>query len=334
MPRTTLFSGFRFSHHNSGSGYDACVPEGAAYVCGNVLPLGGWPETTFARHVNFLLVDLLTLLRARGKDTVHYFYPENTAYVSPWLLRRLGKRIVYTLHLSEQVWLAPMSSPFMRLKQWSLRSSDVLVTLSREQQALYAQHFPDKDVRFVPHGIHFDAHSDLPLELFAERLRDPSLTVVGHNYRDFDMLERIVKTRATRNVTFHLVGMNEEVRARFTGYEYVTSHPRLTPEAYAQVLRSSLALLLPLSFATANNAILEAYRDGLPVFASRIPGVTDYADDSFGGLFESEDEFWTRYDALIQLSAEQLRVLALSARQSAGARFAWPAIQRKLGALY
>src|ERR1700754_1378789 len=149
-----LYSGFRFSHHNPGSGYDAVVGR-SAYVNGDALPYAKHPESSFKRHLNFLLVDLVTLARGLTYDTVHYLYPENTAYLSPWPLRLLGKRIVFTLHLAEREWLGAVESPFMRLKQWSLRSAHALAVLSSAQETCFRREFGDKTVRFVPHGFAF-----------------------------------------------------------------------------------------------------------------------------------------------------------------------------------
>ncbi|HEY6874648.1 MAG TPA: hypothetical protein VI298_18160, partial [Geobacteraceae bacterium] len=97
MTRKVLYSGFRFSHHNPGSGYDGIVNDQRHYVCGNKFPFGTRPETSRLRKINFILVDLVTLFRGFGYSTIHYIYPENTAYLSPTILRCLGKKIVYTL---------------------------------------------------------------------------------------------------------------------------------------------------------------------------------------------------------------------------------------------
>ncbi|MET0386196.1 MAG: glycosyltransferase family 4 protein [Polyangiales bacterium] len=334
VPSSVLYSGFRFSHHNPGSGYDACVPTGHAYVCGNTLPWSDHPESSWKRHVNFLLVDLATLARGLTAETVHYLYPENTAYLSPWPLRLLGKRIVYTLHLSEDEWLGPVPSMFMRLKQLSLRATHAIVALSREQQAVYAEHFPDKLIEFVPHGIDFDTRVELSAELFARRLQRPSLVVVGHNYRNFDLLERIIESRGHRMVTFHLIGMDTATRQRFAGKPGVICHPHLEQEAYEQLLRGALAMLLPLSFATANNAILEAYKACLPVLATRIPGVTDYAVDGDEGLFDSPNELWSKFDALLRLDSTRLRERSLGLRRRARERFSWNTVRGLLTQLY
>jgi glycosyltransferase involved in cell wall biosynthesis len=329
--RRVLYSGLRFSHHSAGSGYDGVVPDRRHFVCSSQLPLARFPEASFLRHLNFLLVDLLTLVRGLRYDAVHYIYPENTAYLSAWLLRLLGKRIVYTVHLSEQAWLAPTRSPFMRLKQFSLRAAHAIAVLSRAQRQAYRQRFPDKLVRFVPHGLSFEMLTAAIAPLPRRRGR---LLVVGQNYRNFELLERIVSQRGERNVVFELVGMDERIRARFARYPEVSVHPRLDRTAYETLLQQALALVLPLSFSTANNALLEAYKFGLPVLASRIPGITDYALSVERDLFGTASEFWNAYDALAALDDRTLQRLGARARRVARQRFGWPNIRAQLEELY
>ena len=337
-PDTTtrvLYSGFRYGHHNAGSGYDAVVGDRRDYVRGDGMPFAGYPHTTRLRSVNFLLVDLVTLVRGLSYDTVHYFYPEDTAYLSPWLLRLLGKRIVYTVHNAERDdWLGPARSPFMRLKQLSLRGAHAIVVLSSSQLDTYSRAFPEKEVRFVPHGLVFDTAREPSAELLARRTTARRLVVVGTNYRDFDLLERIIARRGPREVEIHLVGMDDAVQRRFERQTRVVCHPRLDPASYDELLRESFALLLPLSFATANNALLEAYKWHLPAFASRIGGTIDYAVDGDRSLFSSPEEFWSKYDALAALEPPALRDVCVALHEAARARFSWPTIRGQLAPLY
>jgi len=329
-----LYSGFRFHHHQPGSGYDAVVGEPRDYVCGDSLPLARHPDRSTLRHLNFLLTDLVTLARGLGYDTVHYFYPENTAYLSPWLLRLAGKRIVYTLHLAECEWLEAVPSPFMRLKQLSLRSAHAIAVLSRQQEERYRRAFRDKLVAFVPHGFGFDDALEPPLDTFVARRRERRLVVVGQNYRDLDLLERIIQTRGERAVRFELAGMDAPTRQRFAHDPSVRCHAWLDPAAYDALLRSAFAMVLPLTFATANNALLEAYEAYLPVLASRIPGITDYAVDGDRSLFESAEEFWSKYDALARLSAPEFRRECARLREAARAQFSWTNVREQLRRLY
>lgn len=329
-----LYSGFRYLHHNPGSGYDQLVPNPNHYVSGQTLPFADRLESTRPRHLNFLLLDLLTIVRALRYDTVHYFQPESTAYLSPWILRLLGKRVVYTVHLADSQWLGPPRSTHHRIKQMSMRAAHVIVVLSSQQREVFRRAFPGKRVSFVPHGFTF-CHDAPPLELFERRTAAPRrLVVVGANYRDIDMLEQIVRQRSSRDVQIDLVGMDDAARLRFAGIAGVVCHPRLAADRFGELLSESFALLLPLTFATANNALLEAYNSYLPAFLSRIDGVTDYATDGDRSLFSSAQEFWSKYDALAALGPRELRNYCIALNSAARDQFSWDEVRRRLADLY
>ncbi|MBO0681411.1 glycosyltransferase family 4 protein [Mycolicibacterium sp. S2-37] len=329
-----LYSGFHYLHHNPGSGYDQVVPDPRHYVSGAKLPFADRLESTRPRHLNFLLMDLLTLLRGLRYDTIHYFNPEATAYLSPRILRALGKRIVYTVHLADSEWLGPTRSVHHRIKQRSLRAAHAIAVLSSQQRDVFRRAFPDKDVNFVPHGFTFENRAP-SMELFELRTRGQRrLVMVGANYRDIDMLEHIVTQRGSRDVRIDLVGMDEAARRRLEHHPGVVCHPRLDADTYDRLLSESFALLLPLTFATANNALLEAYTRYLPAFLSRIDGVTDYAADGDRSLFSSADEFWSKYDALAALDPRQLREYCIGLHDAARDRFSWPRIRSELSGLY
>jgi glycosyltransferase involved in cell wall biosynthesis len=330
-----LFSGFHYRHHNPGSGYDQVVAEPSHYVSGENLPFADRLESTRPRHLNFLLLDLITIVRARRYDTVHYFHPEGTAYLSPWILRLLGKRIVYTVHLDDTQWLGPTRSTHHRIKQFSLGAAHVIVVLSSQQREVFSRAFPDKVVSFVPHGFTFEDIREPSVELFEVRTRAPRrLVIVGANYRDFDILEHIVAQCGSRDVRFDLVGMDDATRHRFAEHAGVVCHPRLDADSYNNLMWESFALLLPLTFATANNALLEAYNCYLPAFLSRIDGVTDYAADGDRLLFSTPEEFWSKYDALAALGPRELRDYCIALHTEARDRFAWPEVRAELAKLY
>jgi glycosyltransferase involved in cell wall biosynthesis len=324
----TLYSGFRFSHHNLGSGYDGIVNDQQNYVCGNRLLLGTCHETSKWRKLNFLLVDIVTLLRGMRYPTIHYFYPENTALLSPLILKLAGKKIVYTIHLKDDYWLSPHCTPFGWVKRQCLKCADVVITLSSEQARNFQRSFPQKRIFFVPHGLDMD----VPVpddEVLKNRFARLQVVVVGNNYRDFDLLDSILRTRSSRLATFQLVGLDVENRARFHGVPGVVCHNRLDHAGYDSLLASSFMMLLPLTFATANNALLEAHKQYLPSACSDIPGIRDYAT-SVTSLFSAPEQFWCAFDRLAALDLQGYRDFCIRSRTEGRERFSWEHIRRQI----
>ena len=329
-----LYTGLRFQHHQPGSGYDLVAPRGAAHVSADRVPLiGGRRDGSTPRKLSLAVADVVTLLRGLRHRVIHYYYPEDTAFLSAPVLRLLGRRIVFTLHLVDAVWLEGRGMGWtFRFKQSSLRHAHVIVTLSSAQQRRFAACFPDKQVVFVPHGFEPLAQP-VAVAQFMRRHAGRQLLVVGENYRDFDQLARIVAGRGERDVTFHLVGVGAAARRRFESSPGVVVHDRLSDAAYALRMDSSFALLLPLSFATANNALLEAHKWALPVFCSDVEGARDYATAQTQ-CFADDADFWRRHDQLAALSATDYIAHSRASAADAQARFRWDAVRLALRAVY
>lgn len=320
-----LYSGFRHDHHNAGAGYDRVVPDGAAFVCGNMLPFGKQKIGSKGRSLNFLIVDVLTFFRGLRCSVIHYIYPENTAYVSALALKALGKRIVFTIHLKEDFWVGEPSSIFYKLKQINLRSADLVITLSQAQARHLQEIFPDKKIRFIKHGLEF-RNELLSDDIVARRRERPKLVVVGSNYRDFEMLRRISLDMGKRGMELHLVGTGLSPAYFGDGAGNLVIHGRLSTSEYENLLLESFAMVLPLTFATANNALLEAHKFALPVVCSDIEGVRDYATSSTR-FFKSLDAFWQTIDSLVMLSDSDYSNLCFAGRNDAKQVYDWSVLQ-------
>jgi glycosyltransferase involved in cell wall biosynthesis len=156
--------------------------------------------------------------------------------------------------------------------------------------------------------------------------------VVGSNYRDFDLLTEIIQNSPDK-ISFDVIGVGLETRERFADFQNVTVHKKLSIEEYGRVLRSAFIMLLPLSYATANNALLEAYNYGLPAFCSDIPGITDYAiDGTF--FFRSSEEFWKLFKELSARSPDEYHFLASKIFEEGKTRFDWIHLSKMLFPLY
>lgn len=323
MPRL-LYSGFAWSHHDSVSGYHHVVPEGATYVNGSALPGAGREMRSNAwRRLNFILVDFLTAIQLLWCDVVVIFYPEQTAYFSPLIAKLFGKRVVYVLHLGREYWTDTRSLLFF-LKRICFDRADRFIVLSSEQEVLYSR-LVKVPVRKIHHGAWCEAYRPL------DGVPAPVITVVGENYRDFDLLERIVRLFGERaqEFQFQLIGMGRTGRERFAGFENVTVCPRLETEAYREAIARSLCVVLPLTFATANNALLESLCSGVPVFCNETEGVLDYLPGR-KYAFSSPEGFLEDARKLACLGEDDWASLRAELRRFAEACYAWPAIRRQV----
>lgn len=148
-----LYSGFTWDHHDDNSGYQKVVASERDYVDGGRLWGGTSPIGSVGRRVNFLLIDICTIVRAWRYDAVFIFYPEQTAYISPFVLNLFGKKVIFALHLGPDYWIERSDSIFLKLKRLQLPYVSKFVVLSKQQQQAYAGLFKQPVVT-IPHGAH------------------------------------------------------------------------------------------------------------------------------------------------------------------------------------
>jgi glycosyltransferase involved in cell wall biosynthesis len=324
--RRLLYSGFKWDHHDEDFGYHHIAWPPRDYVDGAELWGGDAPIGSLRRRVNFLLIDMVTIARAWSYDGVLVFYPEQTAYLSAPILRLMGKRVVYALHLREDFWIERNDSLFLKLKRFNLRFVNRFVVLTNQQRAAFCARFPGK-VRTVPHG----AACSGEVLLSSGPRAHCSIAGVGENGRDYALLKQIIETfsREFPEIRFDLVGMKYDNLGALRFRPNVVCHPRLDRDAYRRVLGESLFMLLPLTFATANNALLEGLSIGLPVICNRVDGVLDYLPDgdyTFDGIEQLHDMVRRRLALGDDERMDEARHLVAYVRQ----RYAWSCIRRQV----
>jgi glycosyltransferase involved in cell wall biosynthesis len=113
----------------------------------------------------------------------------------------------------------------------------------------------------------------------------------------------------------------------------VSVHRRITDEALRSHYQSADLLVLPLQDATANNALLEGLACGLPVVASDLPAVGEYAPREAALLVPHETEAFVA--AIRQLVDDDLKRTTMSQTgRTAVESLAWPLVARRFDHLY
>lgn len=326
MAGGVLFSGFKWVHHDARSGYHHVVSSCSDYVDSGRLWGGQTEIGSFERKLNILLAELLTLFRARRYRAVFYIYPEVSAlFFSAPLLRFMGKRVIYALHLGEKYWERDNGSLPFRLKRHNLKFVDHFVMLSTQQKQVFSQYFPGR-VSVIPHGIWLDSESK-----GRQPVLPPRVCVVGDNFRDYDLLARIIECFALRfpDLSFDLVGMQYAKLGKVAKTPTVFCHPRLSQVEYTRIIADATFMLLPLHFATANNALLEALTLGVPVLCNRIDGVTDYLPgDAY--LFDGIEPLCEMVTSRLQMSVAQGAAESAALINYVERHFSWTVVRERI----
>jgi glycosyltransferase involved in cell wall biosynthesis len=157
------------------------------------------------------------------------------------------------------------------------------------------------------------------------------LLFVGLHMRDFEVAHRVAD-RCARDglaVVFDVV-LPANRFSFFTGCDNVQRHSGLSDAALVELYRNADALFLPVTGATANNAVLEALACGTPVISTHIGGIPDYVDESSGWLLPPADA-----DAAFECVRNLVRNREIAPSMRAGARrkseeFAWTKVAKQI----
>ncbi len=289
MKKRVLFSGFRDPAHSKSGGYDWITGYGDAsdtlllseVPFGNISMKSGWIRLPLA------ILDLLTRFRRKRYDIVHLFYGDVTMLrFLPYRKSRTHK-VVATVHLDIE------TRRFKKALIKQLRVLDRVIVLSSGQERELKEKY-DIDAVFIPHGFNRPVFEKVNVADRNGRYLDGdkiNVLTIGKTYRDFDLYDRIVSRLCSRpEIQFHLVGAPEDVKSRYVNAKNVRVYNRLEDNEFYSLISIADYCFLPLSFATANNSLLESQSLDLPLILPSIAGVEDYAAPAPMNIFYTSEE--------------------------------------------
>lgn len=246
--------------------------------------------------------------------------------------RRLGSHLVATYHAPSALLEERMESRHWRT---CLAAVDRVIIVSESQRAFFADYLPDDRILHIPHGVDKDAFSPAPGAGPAADGRLLCLTT-GHWLRDVRVLEGVyARLRAERGDRVRLVVVCAREHAdcyRSVGHG-LEIHTAVPEHELVALYRAASIVLLPLTNATANNALLEAMACGCAIVATDVGGTAEYLGPA-GELAPPGDVMahGTAVQALLDDGARR-RELGSAARQRAG-RFTWTGIAVRVADLH
>lgn len=336
----TLAVGFKFSHHNDDAGYDELkfylLPSIDYLDLSWIFRLRHHASSHLMRALGALLVllaDIYILLISRRYDVIHFLYVENFPVFSGWFLSKLGAaRVVYSHHLDpERCPVGLLTSK--RLWREVLLKASAHVCLTTDQVKRLQSSQPGlKRVTCIPHGMH--AFPAPQAEDVQRRFHSDYVLIAGSNYRDFSLIKEFAERLASLGLRLEVVGGGSWVAGAEPLPGNMVIHGRLDYDAYNAVFDRAFALCLPLTYASANNALLESFAIGLPCLISE--GATEGIDYILPELRVPHHAkgFADKVQALREGSAEAYFSLAQAHWALGRDRCGWPYVSSQLLALY
>ena len=265
----------------------------------------------------------------RGQvDVVHALYGDEQLDVLLRRRRPLRAGLVASFHLpSERV-----SDRWQEGDARLTGALDAVVVVSRSQLEDYRRWFDEERVVYVPHGINTERFRPPDAFIPAEEVR---LMMVGDTFRDWETLHRVADLCARQNLPASIDAVVPlDAQRHFLGCDNVRLHGRVPEDAFIDLYQRADALLMPVTAATANNAVLEALACGTPVISTSTGGIPDYVDEASGWLFPPGEP-----RAIVDLVANICRDRAVASTKRAGARakaltFRWEAVVEQTKAVH
>lgn len=219
-------------------------------------------------------------------DVLHALYGEDQLNILLRYRERLKCAMVASYHL-------PVESFFMQkiVKEDVYKKLSVLdaaIVMSNSMISDYEKWVGEGKVFFVPHGIDTDIFFPNHVEKSRNHHSLKILTVGGHG-RDWQSLKTIIYFfRDNNNVKFKAVSP-KKIKKMFKDLPKLKVLTGISEAQLIEEYRAADVVLLPVTYATANNSLLEALACGTPVISTNTGGIPDYLDSKSGWLLPPGD---------------------------------------------
>lgn len=280
-----LLLGNEIASHTNFGGYVHIkdCPEADFLDIASVCPLF-WKWGKPLKFFNYILAVRKACKMSKNYDIVHSIYEDN--YYFP-LFFKCRCKSVGTVHLD----ILGLYNPLRKfLLNKVLKKLDVIIVLSSEQKKVMEK--LGYKCAFIPHGFSSPRFSVADLSALPTPFEESKINIFfsGNTYRDLDTLENVIaKSHARNDMIFHVLSQKGKNKERFFKYKNVVTYDRVDDNVYFTLLSKCDYNFLPLTFATANNTLLEAQFLGRISILPKIGGIMDYAS-SANVFYSSEAE--------------------------------------------
>lgn len=315
-----LFVGYEDPKHSSFGGYEQItkMPD-TSFLDVKNLPFGFIPLGARGKKLNFISAYLFLRLIQSKYHIIHYFYFDYMMYKK--MPKRSDTKFICTVHIN--------CKEFSKKQIEILKSFDAVVSLSQQQKNELQKN--GINAYFIPHGFNkpefnFD-------ELFANEIKKLdriNIFCSGNMYRDFETLKKVVCFCEEKglNICFHCCGQKKFQKDWLLQHKNTIVYPFINDDKYFSLLTSCDYSFLPLTFATANNTLLEAQSFGIKTILPNIDGVSDYAEMEYNLFYNSMEELYVLFSNLTPNSTKSKEIEAFSHK------FYWKGICTELQNLY
>lgn len=273
-------------------------------------------------------------------DVVHFVDGEHAGLLTA--LARLnglqGPRLVATFHQPSAICADLVRQPDF------LAGFDRLHLMAPDQRDFFSAHVDESRLRIVPHGLApelldfgsapLDAPADVELEEALAHLGERSVILcVGGWLRDYPAFVATADLMRERTDCV-FVAVSKGLSLDAAGRPNLVVLDRgVSDETLHALYRRASLLLLPLSAAAANNAILESLAHGLPIVTTDLPATRFYTRGLAEYCAHRPAEYAQGADRLLRRLADRHAGAEAAARSRAvAAELCWPNVAERMSA--
>lgn len=208
-----------------------------------------------------------------------------------------------------------------------LRSYDKVIVLnSREKEWMINRGI---DAEYIPHGFSRPVYqcNYFYKEQYCDKI---NICFSGVCYRDYQRLLALISFIQKRDdIRLHILGQREYIKRmlRKRNFPNVIVYDHLSDDDYYSLLSMCDYSFLPLTFASANNTLLEAQFLGVRSIVPRMEGIMDYAAVKDNLFFSGNDEL---KNIVSSLKKEEMSTAVMEYAK----RFMWDKIYRETKKVY
>lgn len=315
-----LFVGYEDPKHSSFSGYEKItkMPD-TSFLNVKNLPFGFIPLGMRGKKLNFIATYFFLRLIQPKYHIIHYFCFDYMMYKK--MAKSSDTKFICTVHVN--------CKEFSKKQIEILKSFDAVVSLSQQQKNELQKN--EINAYFIPHGFNkpefnFDW-------LFANEIKELNKINIfcsGNMYRDFEVLKKLVCFCEEKrlNICFHCCGQKKIQKDWLLQHKNTIVYPFINDDKYFTLLTSCDYSFLPLTFATANNTLLEAQSLGIKTILPNIDGISDYAERGYNLFYNNIEELYVLFSNLTQNPTRSKEIEDFSHK------FYWKEIYMQLQNLY
>lgn len=317
-----LFLGNEISSHTNFGGYVHVkdYPNADYLDIAKICPLF-WKLGKPFKFLNYILAVRKACKQSKNYDVIHSIYEDNYYFPLFW---KCKCKSVGTVHLDITGVYNPIRKFLLNLV---LKKLDYIIVLSKEQEEKMSK-LGYKCI-FIPHGFIKPSFSSIKLIDKGIAFDDSKINIFfsGNTYRDLDTLEKTIeKMKENDNVVFHILSQKGENKARFIRYPNTIVYDRIDDDIYFTLLSKCDYNFLPLTFATANNTLLESQFLGVTSILPKLGGIMDYASTS--------NLFYQNFDELLELFLKLNKTTRQSQILKDAEKFNWNEVYKQLEKVY